>query len=179
MRSMFWRAMDGRSSAICAISPTPSSRVQDAVGRGANRRRARHARRPRARRQSFRRRARDLARRARQRLFAARLRFAPSRRRRRARAAGGSQSHGGRNRRRRDRRESSRIVEQARNERTYTSTQENNWMVLAAEAIAEHSSPISSPSTASRRTARSIANGAASALTAIWRRSSTPAPRRR
>jgi alpha-2-macroglobulin len=35
--------------------------------------------------------------------------------------------------------ETSRIVEQARNERTYTSTQENNWMVLAAEAIAEHS----------------------------------------
>jgi alpha-2-macroglobulin len=37
--------------------------------------------------------------------------------------------------------EVSRIVELARNERTYTSTQENNWMVLAAEAIAEHSSP--------------------------------------
>jgi alpha-2-macroglobulin len=36
--------------------------------------------------------------------------------------------------------ETSRIVAQARSERTYTSTQENNWMVLAAEAIAEHSS---------------------------------------
>jgi uncharacterized protein YfaS (alpha-2-macroglobulin family) len=36
--------------------------------------------------------------------------------------------------------EASKIVEQARNDRTYTSTQENNWMVLAAEAIAEHSS---------------------------------------
>jgi uncharacterized protein YfaS (alpha-2-macroglobulin family) len=31
------------------------------------------------------------------------------------------------------------MVELARNERTYTSTQENNWMVLAAEALAEHS----------------------------------------
>jgi alpha-2-macroglobulin len=36
--------------------------------------------------------------------------------------------------------EASRIVEQARDERSYTSTQENNWMVLAAEAVAEHSS---------------------------------------
>ncbi len=32
------------------------------------------------------------------------------------------------------------IVDQARNEREYTSTQENNWMVLAAEALAEHAS---------------------------------------
>jgi uncharacterized protein YfaS (alpha-2-macroglobulin family) len=31
------------------------------------------------------------------------------------------------------------IVGKARNDRTYTSTQENNWMVLAAEALAEHS----------------------------------------
>jgi alpha-2-macroglobulin len=36
--------------------------------------------------------------------------------------------------------DASHIVELARNERTYTSTQENNWMVLAAEALAEHSS---------------------------------------
>jgi alpha-2-macroglobulin len=31
------------------------------------------------------------------------------------------------------------LVDVARNERTYTSTQENNWLVLAAEALAEHS----------------------------------------
>jgi uncharacterized protein YfaS (alpha-2-macroglobulin family) len=30
------------------------------------------------------------------------------------------------------------IVDEARNARNYTSTQENNWMVLAAEALAEH-----------------------------------------
>jgi uncharacterized protein YfaS (alpha-2-macroglobulin family) len=34
--------------------------------------------------------------------------------------------------------EAARIVEAARGERTYTSTQENNWMALAAEALAEH-----------------------------------------
>jgi len=32
-----------------------------------------------------------------------------------------------------------RLVDLARAERTYTSTQENNWLVLAAEALAEHS----------------------------------------
>jgi alpha-2-macroglobulin len=32
------------------------------------------------------------------------------------------------------------LVERARNERTYTSTQENNWLVVAAEALAEHAS---------------------------------------
>jgi hypothetical protein len=35
--------------------------------------------------------------------------------------------------------DAAQMVELARNERTYTSTQENNWMVLAAEALAEHS----------------------------------------
>ncbi|MGO8835665.1 MAG: alpha-2-macroglobulin family protein [Roseiarcus sp.] len=34
--------------------------------------------------------------------------------------------------------ETARIVEAARSERSYTSTQENNWMALAAEALAEH-----------------------------------------
>ncbi|HYC24466.1 MAG TPA: alpha-2-macroglobulin, partial [Roseiarcus sp.] len=34
--------------------------------------------------------------------------------------------------------QASYVVEKARTERSYTSTQENNWMVLAAEALAEH-----------------------------------------
>jgi uncharacterized protein YfaS (alpha-2-macroglobulin family) len=34
--------------------------------------------------------------------------------------------------------EAARIVDLARSERTYISTQENNWMALAAEALAEH-----------------------------------------
>jgi hypothetical protein len=35
--------------------------------------------------------------------------------------------------------DAAQMVELARKDRTYTSTQENNWMVLAAEALAEHS----------------------------------------
>ena len=51
MRSMCWRATASRRSAICAISPTPSSTTLDDPDRqGADRRGARHARRPRARR---------------------------------------------------------------------------------------------------------------------------------
>ncbi len=34
--------------------------------------------------------------------------------------------------------DAARIVDSARSERSYTSTQENNWMALAAEALAEH-----------------------------------------
>jgi hypothetical protein len=33
-----------------------------------------------------------------------------------------------------------KVVDQARAERSYTSTQENNWLTLAAEALAEHGS---------------------------------------
>ena len=73
------------------------------MARGAGRRGARHARRPRARRQGVRRGARRARRRAGRRLFAARLRLASARRRGRSRADRRGQSRPRRNRGRSDR----------------------------------------------------------------------------
>ena len=73
-----------------------------------------------------------------QRRLAARLWLAPARRGGRARAPGRSESHRRRHRRATPIARAGAAVEEARAERSYTSTQEKNWMVLAAEALAEH-----------------------------------------
>ena len=140
MRSTFWRATDDRSSAICAISPTPSSPCS-------RRRSPRRKSPPRSPCSATARAQEKYSASAIETLraehdngysrpdYGSRLRDGAGVLALLAEAnltegevAGDAIG------------ESSRIVEQARNERTYTSTQENNWMVLAAEAIAEHAS---------------------------------------
>ena len=147
---------------------TPLAKAQLGAGAG-------DARRPRPRRQGFRRRAGRARRRARPGRLASRLRLAPARRGRRARAPRRGQS-----RRRQAPRDAipraGAAVEAARAERSYTSTQEKNWMVLAAEALAEHGEPRrSSASTGRRSRARSTA---ASAARPSPSRSPSPTPAR-
>ena len=166
------RARAARLCALCAGAQRPAGdrrsalsrrrqarRLQDAAGQGAARgRRSRCSATARAPARSSPRRSTALDAEQDDGLsrpdYGSRLRDAAAR----ARAARRGQSAAGRNPRRRRSRAPARRSKRPRAERTYTSTQEKNWMVLAAEALAEHDGarPVQ-PSTGSRSRARSTA----------------------
>ena len=108
--------------------------------------------------------------------LAARLRLAAARRRGRARARRRGQSAAAKSQGDAIARAGAVARSGARASARITSTQENNWMALAAEALAEHASlePVHA-STASRSRARSIADGAARRSPASRSPSPTPA----